>query len=84
MLNGSTIYALLDYTCKYQYIAPSPEVHKKSAFVTPFRKFDFKKEPFDIAEAQTHFQQLINEILKSLCFALGYLDDNLVNAMRNV
>ena len=46
MLNGSVVYSSLDGTTVYHHIALSPEAQKKSAFVTSFGKFEFKKVPF--------------------------------------
>ena len=43
-------------------------MQKKYAFVTPIGKFG-------LAQAPTHFQQLINEPLKVLLLPSGYLDD---------
>ena len=74
MLNGWTVYSLLDCTSGYLHIALSSEAEKKSAFMMPFGKFEFKKVPFGLAQAPTHFQQLRNEVPKGLPFAFGYLD----------
>ena len=75
MLNSSTVYCSLDCTSECHHITPVPEAQKKSAFVMQFGKFKFKKIPFGLVQALTHFQQLINKVLKSLPFAFGYLDD---------
>ena len=53
----------------------SPEAQNISAFVTPIGKFEFKKVPLGLSQMPMHFQQVINEALKSLSFASGYLDD---------
>ena len=42
-------------------------------------KFEFQKVPFALGEAPTYFQWLINEVLSSLDFAFGYLDDILIS-----
>ena len=60
MLNGSTAYLSLNATSGYHHSALLPEMQKKSAFVTPVGKFEFRKICFGLAEALTHFQQLIN------------------------
>ena len=46
MLNGSTVYFSLDCTFRYHCITPLPEAEKKSVFVTPVGKSDFKKIQF--------------------------------------
>ena len=45
MLNGSTIYSLLYCTSGCHHVAFLTEAQQKSAFVTPFGKFNFKKVP---------------------------------------
>ena len=75
MLNSLTAYSSLDCTLRYHQIALLPEAQNKSAFIAPIGKFQFKKLPFGLAQGPTHFQQLINEVLKGLPFAFGYLDD---------
>ena len=52
-----------------------PKAQKKSALVIPTAKFEFKTEPFGLAQTPIHFQQLTNEVLKGFLFAFGYLDD---------
>ena len=49
ILNGSTVYSSLDYTSGYNHITLSPAAEKKSAFITPFGKFEFKRIPFALA-----------------------------------
>ena len=68
MLNSSTLYSSIDSSLRY-HINLSPEVQRKSAFVTPTGNFIFKKEPAGLSQAPTHFQKLINEVLKCLPFA---------------
>ena len=53
MLNGSTVYSLLDGTSGYHHIALSPKAQMKSAFVMPIGKFKFKKVPLVLAQAPT-------------------------------
>ena len=39
---------------------------------------EFKRCPFGLAQAPAYFQRLVNEVLSSLTFAFGYLDDILI------
>ena len=78
MSNGSSVYSSLECTSGCHHIVFSPEVQKKSVFVTPIGKFQLKKVPFSLAQTLTHFQQLITEILKGLPFAFRYLDNILL------
>ena len=45
MLNGSHVYSSLDCTSGYHHIALSSKAQKKSAFMMPFGKLEFKKVP---------------------------------------
>ena len=56
----------------------SEESRPKTAFVSSFSKWEFKRCPFGLAQALAYFQRLVNEVLSSLTFAFGYLDDILV------
>ena len=54
------------------------ESRPKTAFVSSFGKWEFKRCPFGLAQTQAYFQRLVNEVLSGLTFAFGYLDDILV------
>ena len=71
------LYCLL-VTGLYHHITLLSEAQKKSTFVIPIGKLEFKKVPFDITQAPAHFQKLMNEVLNGLLFSLGYLDDILI------
>ena len=43
MLNGSAVYSSIDCTSGDEHIALSLEAQKKSTFVAPTGKFEFKK-----------------------------------------
>ena len=73
----------LDCTSGYHHIALSSEAQEISTFVMPFGEFEFKKVPFGLAQAPTHFQHLINEELKCLSFIFGYLDGIFVFSENN-
>ena len=77
-LQGSKVYTSLDLTMGYHHIGLSHEAQKKSAFVTPLGKFEYRKVPFGLAQAPAYFQQLINHVLVGFAFCFGYLDDILV------
>ena len=47
----------------------------KTAFVTPFGKYECLKVPFGLAQAPSYFQNLMNKVLNGLNFRLAYLDD---------
>ena len=56
----------------------SEKSRPKSAFVSAYSKWEFKRCPFGLAQAPAYFQRLVNEVLSSLTFAFGYLDDILI------
>ena len=62
----------------YYHMVLSEESIPKTAFVSSFGKWEFKRCPFGLAQAPAYFQRLVNEVLSSLTFAFGYLDDILV------
>ena len=62
----------------YYHMALSEESKPKSAFVSSFGKWKFKRCQFGLAQAPAYFQRLVNEVLSGLTFAFGYLDDILV------
>ena len=50
----------------------------KMAFNSPFRKYEYIKVPFGLAQAPAYFQELMTGILKDLPFAIAYLDDIII------
>ena len=77
-LTGSNIYSTFDMRSGYYHMVLSEKSRPKSAFVSSFGKWEFKRCPFSLAQAPAYFQRLVNEVLLGLTFALGYLDDILV------
>ena len=56
----------------------SEESRPKSAFVSAYGKWEFKRCPFGLGQALAYFQRLVNKVLSGLTFAFDYLDDILV------
>ena len=56
----------------------SKKFRPKIAFVSSYSKWEFKRCPFGLAQAQVYFQRLVNKVLSGSTFAFGYLDDILV------
>ena len=77
-LKGSNIYSTFDMRSGYYHMVLSEKSRPKSAFVSSFGKWEFKRCPFGLAQAPAYFQRLVNEVLSGLTFAFGYLDDILV------
>ena len=63
----------------YYHIGLSESSKAKTAFVTPFGKYQFKAVPFGLAQAPAYFQQLISMVLQGCSdFAMAYLDDIII------
>ena len=77
-LKGSDIYSTFDMRSGYYHMVLSEKSRPKSAFVSSFGKWEFKRCPSGLAQAPAYFQRLVNEVLLGLTFAFGCLDDILV------
>ena len=77
-LKGSNIYSTFDMRSGYYHMVLSEKSRHKSAFVSSFGKWEFKRCPLGLAQAPAYFQRLVNEVLSGHTFAFGYLDDILV------
>ena len=77
-LKGSKIYSTFDMRSGYYHMLLSEESRLKTAFVSLFGKWEFKRCQFGLAQAPAYFRRLVNEVLPGLTFAFGYLDDILV------
>ena len=74
-LCGTKIFSKLDLCSGYYHIGLTNAVKLKTAFVTPHSKWYFNMVPFGLAQAPSYFQQLMNQVLQGLDFAIAYLDD---------
>ena len=78
-LHGAKIITTLDLHSGYYHITLDNESKAKTAFVTPFGKYEFNAVPFGLAQAPAYFQQLISIILQDCSdFAMAYLDDIII------
>ena len=50
----------------------------KTAFNSPFRKFEYVKVLFGLAQAPAYFQELMTGIPKDFPFAIAYLDNIII------
>ena len=74
-LKGAKVFSTIDLRSGYHHIALGKSSRAKTAFVTPFGKYEFLMVPFGLAQAPAYFQLLMNKVLKGLKFAMTYLDD---------
>ena len=72
-LCGAKIFTTLDLRSGYYHIGLTDAVKLKTAFVTPHSKWHFNMVPFGLAQAPLYFQQLMNQVLQGLDFAIAYL-----------
>ena len=77
-LKGAKVFSKIDLRSGYHHIALGKSSRAKTAFVTPFGKYEFLIVPFGLAQAPAYFQLLMNKVLKGLKFAMTYLDDIII------
>ena len=77
-LNGATYFTTLDLRAGYHHIPLDKPSIPKTAFNSPFRKYEYVKVPFGLAQAPAYFQELMTGILKDFNFMIAYLDDIII------
>ena len=66
-LNGATYFSTLDLRAGYHHIPLDKPSIPKTAFNSPFGKYEYIKVPFGLAQAPTYFQGLNLSMKKSKC-----------------
>ena len=78
-------YSTLDLRSGYYHIELGKDSGAKTAFVTPFGKYEFNMVPFGLAQAPAYFQALISKVLNGLhVFTMAYLDDIIIFSRNEV
>ena len=77
-LNGATYFTTLDLRAGYHHIPLDKPSIPKTAFNSPFGKYEYMKVPFGLAQAPAYFQELMTGILKDFNFTIAYLDDIII------
>ena len=78
-LHGAKIFSTLELRSGYYHITLDNASKAKTAFVTPFGKYEFNVVPFGLAQAPAYFQQLILIVLQDCSdFTMAYLDDIII------
>ena len=77
-LKGATYFTTLDLRAGYHHIPLDKPSIPKTAFNSPFGKFEYMKVPFGLAQAPAYFQELMTGILKDFNFTRAYLDDIII------
>ena len=78
-LNGAKYFSTLDLRAGYHHIRLTADSIPKTAFTSPFGKYEYVKVPFGLAQAPVYFQELMTGVLKDLPFAMAYLDDIIIS-----
>ena len=76
--NGAKYFSTLDLRAGYHHIGLTTDSIPKTAFMSPFGKYEYVKVPFRLAQAPAYFQELMTGVLKDLPFAMAYLDDIII------
>ena len=63
-LNGATYFTALDLEAGYHHILLDKPSIPKMAFNSPFRKYEYVKVPFGLAQTPAYFKELMTGILK--------------------
>ena len=78
-LKGTKIFTTIDLRQGYHHIALTEDSIQKTAFTTPFGKWEFVKCPFGLNQAPAYIMALINNVLEGCDgFAIAYMDDILI------
>ena len=77
-LNGVKYFTILDLRARYHHIPLDKSSIPKTAFNSPFRKYEYVKVHFGLAQVPAYFQELMTGILKDFNFAIAYLDDIII------
>ena len=77
-LKGAKVFSTIDLRSGYHHITLGKSSRAKTAFVTPFGKYEFLMVPFGLAQAPAYFQLLMNKVLEGLNFTMTYLNDIII------
>ena len=77
-LNGAKYFTMLDLRASYHHILLDKPSILKTAFNLPFRKYEYVKVSFGLAQAPAYFQELMTGTLKDFNFTIAYLDDIII------
>ena len=75
---NSAKYFTLDLRAGYHHIGLTTDSIPKTAFTSPFGKYEYVKVPLGLAQVPAYFQELMTGVLKDLPFAIAYLDDIII------
>ena len=80
-IGSSKFITTLDLMKGYYLVPVNPQHREKTAFVTPYRKYEFLMMPFGLISAPCIFQRLMDGLLNGLHdFTVAYLDDIIIHS----
>ena len=75
----SSVMSKLDLAKGFYQVEVEPSSREKTAFISPFGKFEFTRMPFGLRNAPAIFQRLMEVVLRECyCFSAPYIDDIIV------
>ena len=77
-LNGAKYFSTLDLQAGYHHIPLDEASIPKTAFTSPFGKYEYIKVPFGLAQAPAYCQERMTGILKDFNCVIAYLDDIII------
>ena len=77
-LNGTKYFSTLDLQAGYHHVTLDKSPIPKTAFTSPFRKYEYIKAPFGLTQAPAYFQELMTGVLKDVLLTITYLDDIII------
>ena len=77
-LNGAKYFSALDLHAGYHHIPLDESSIPKTAFTSPFGKYEYINVPFGLMQVPAYFQELMTGVLKHFSFTITYLDDIMI------
>ena len=74
-LNGAKYFSMLDLWAGKHHIPLDESLIPKTAFTSPFGKYEYTKVTFGLTQAPAYFQELMTGVLKDFPSTVAYLDD---------
>ena len=79
-IGGSRFISIFDLTKGYYQVPVERSNRQKTAFITPYGKYQFTTMPFALVSAPSTFQRPIDHVLQGMHrFMAAYLDDILIH-----